>query len=70
MTVTQDYKSLTLTLAEKVEIRLALEARGKALHVGLAVMAADKNPRAYDALKATYYASLKVIGGLQVKVML
>lgn len=62
--------AITLSLAEKVEIRAALEARNNALLLRIGVIATDKNPRAYDALKASYYASLKVISALQQKVML
>lgn len=70
MSVTQDYKSPTFSLPERIEIRTALEMREKALREALKVMAADKNPRAFDALKAAYTKSLAVIAGLNVKVVL
>lgn len=60
--------AMSLTLAEKVEIHTALLMREEALNSALKRMAADKNPKAYDALKSSYYKSLRIIGTLKSRV--
>ncbi|MYM67304.1 hypothetical protein GTP45_10725 [Pseudoduganella sp. FT55W] len=59
---------IKLTKPEKVEVRAALDGREGAIRKALAVIAADKNPRAYDALKAAYTNSLEMIGAIRNKV--
>ena len=60
--------AINLTLAEKREISLALTQRDAAIQDVLTHIAKDKNPRAYDAMKASYLASLETIKGLYAKV--